>query len=123
MRHWNAPKGASTLGAANHSFLPPQWEEAHSRERGSKTSRPRAAPFIAYVPVQFVGYQICSTLGTSAVLNELYSKVVSEWALPSDVLTQLIYERHFDLLQLRPHEIDQVNRQLGDMYRNVAHYP
>lgn len=86
-----------------------------SREIGSEQFR-------VYVFADFVGKELCSGLSENSALGGLYSSVKTEWSIRTEVLSRLIFQRHFALLQLRPDEASEAGGTFSEDYRRISYY-
>lgn len=57
------------------------------------------------------------------VLGGRYRSVRAEWSLSDEVLSRLIFEGYFDLLQLRPEEAQEPDGPFSRYYQRISYYP
>lgn len=72
-----------------------------------------------FVPSSFIADDLCHRFSSSTALTKNFSSVHTEWNLSALELEQSIFEQRFDLLEVRPENIDIINAG----YRKIAYYP
>ncbi|MCD2452398.1 hypothetical protein GO003_018590 [Methylicorpusculum oleiharenae] len=72
-----------------------------------------------FVPSSFIADDLCDRFSSNAALTKNFSSVHAEWNLSALELGQSIFEQRFDLLEVRPDDIDIINTG----YQKIAYFP
>jgi hypothetical protein len=116
---------AALLGSPpdrNLVLLQLPWETENHCEQVLGSPAIGSEQFRAYVFADFIGKELCTGLSQTTALGGHYRSVKAEWSLQTDVLSRLIFERHFALLQLRPEEALEAGGAFSKDYRRISFY-